>query len=194
VHEFHANYCAPSTEVLHFPSHCRYSTILHVGIIEYINVNHYMIVFFVVRDRPRAVLCPLYGTRSLIPCYEYQKIHRGTHSRGRSRPPATGVSTPMKMGLIKKWDLRASQKPQHTPQKTPKMAEPRPYDPLLHGFIWPLLGQKSSHKKCYRTEIIATSARVIWPRAVALPDGFTIPWLPSCTADDVLHHEQTAGK
>jgi hypothetical protein len=52
-----------------------------------------------------------------------------------------------KMGLIKKWDLRASQKPQHTPQKTPKMAEPRPYDPLLHGFIWPFLGQKSSHKK-----------------------------------------------
>jgi hypothetical protein len=104
-------------------------------------------------------------------CYEYQK-----------------------MGLIKKWDLRASQKPQHTPQKTPKMAEPRPYDPLLHGFIWPLLGQKSSHKKCYRTEIIATSARVIWPRAVALPDGFTIPWLPSCTADDLLHHEQKAGK
>jgi len=98
------------------------------------------------------------------------------------------------MGLIKKWDLRASQKPQHTPQKTPKMAEPRPYDPLLHGFIWPLLGQKSSHKKCYRTEILATSARVIWPRAVALPDGFTIPWLPSCTADDFLHHEQTAGK
>ena len=72
--------------------------------------------------------------------------------------------------------------------------KPRPYDPLLHGFIWPLLGQKSSHKKCYRTEILATSARVIWPRAVALPDGFTIPWLPSCTADDFLHHEQTAGK
>ena len=83
--------------------------------------------------------------------------------------------------------LRASQKPW-------KMADPQPYNPLPHGFIWPLLGQKSSHKKCYQTEIFATSARVIWPRAVALPDGFTIPWLPSCTADDFLHHEQTAGK
>jgi hypothetical protein len=99
-----------------------------------------------------------------------------------------------KMGLIKKWDYVRHKNHNTHLQKTPKMAEPRPYDPLLHGFIWPLLGQKSSHKKCYRTEILATSARVIWPRAVALPDGFPIPWLPSCTADDFLHHEQTAGK
>jgi hypothetical protein len=99
-----------------------------------------------------------------------------------------------KMGLIKKWDYVRHKNHNTHLQKTPKMAEPRPYDPLLHGFIWPLLGQKSSHKKCYRTEILATSARVIRPRAVALPDGFTIPWLPSCTADDFLHHEQTAGK
>jgi hypothetical protein len=105
------------------------------------------------------------------PCYEYQK-----------------------MRLIKNGTtIRASQKPQHTPQKLRKWPN-RDHDPLLHGFIWPLLGQKSSHKKCYRTEILATSARVIWPRAVALPDGFTIPWLPSCTADDFFHHEQTAGK
>jgi len=89
---------------------------------------------------------------------------------------------------------RMSQKPQHTPPKNLENAELRPYNPLPHGFIWPLLGQKSSHKKCYRTEIFATSARVIWSRAVALPDGFTIPWLPSCTADEFLHHEQTAGK
>jgi hypothetical protein len=99
-----------------------------------------------------------------------------------------------KMGLIKKWDYVRHKNHNTHLQKTPKMAEPRPYDPLLHGFIWPLLGQKSSHKKCYRTEILATSARVIRPRAVALPDGFTIPWLPSCTADDFLHHEQTPGK
>ncbi len=89
--------------------------------------------------------------------------------------------------------LRASQKPQLTPPKNSENGD-RACDPLLHGFIWPLLGQKSSHNKCYRTEILATSARVIWPRAVALPDGFTIPWLPYCTADDFLHHEQTAGK
>jgi hypothetical protein len=99
-----------------------------------------------------------------------------------------------KNGTYKKWDYVRHKNHNTHLQKTPKMAEPRPYDPLLHGFIWPLLGQKSSHKKCYRTEILATSARVIWPRAVALPDGFPIPWLPSCTADDFLHHEQTAGK
>jgi hypothetical protein len=92
-----------------------------------------------------------------------------------------------------KMGLRASQKPQHTP---PKNSENGRTDTvrLLHGFIWPLLGQKSSHKNCFRSEILATSARVIWPCSVASPDGFTIPWLPSCTADDFLHHEQTAGK
>ena len=90
--------------------------------------------------------------------------------------------------------LRASQKPQHTPPKNSENGRTetvRPPPPWLYlAITWP----KSSHKKCYRTEILATSARVIWPRAVALPDGFPIPWLPSCTADDFLHHEQTAGK
>jgi len=99
-----------------------------------------------------------------------------------------------KMGH-KKLDIYVRHKNHNTHlQKTWKMAEPRPYNPLPHGFIWPLLGQKSPHKKCYRTEILATSASVIWPRVVALPDGCTIPWLPSCTTDVFLHHEQTAGK
>jgi hypothetical protein len=69
-----------------------------------------------------------------------------------------------KNGTYKKWDYMRHKNHNTHLQKTPKMAEPRPYDPLLHGFIWPLLGQKSSHKKCYQTEILATSARVIWPR------------------------------
>jgi len=98
------------------------------------------------------------------------------------------------MGLIKNGTTCVTKTTTHTSKKLGKWPNPDRTTPLPHGFIWPLLGQKSSHKKCYQTEIFATSARVIWPRAVAMPDGFTIPWLPSCTADNFLHHEQTAGK
>jgi hypothetical protein len=90
--------------------------------------------------------------------------------------------------------MSASQKPQHTRPKNSKNGQTKTVQPpppwLYLAITWP----KIIPKKCYRTEILATSARVIWPRAVALPDGFTIPWLPSCTADVFLHHEQTAGK
>jgi len=48
---------------------------------------------------------------------------------------------------------------------------------------------KNAIKQKYSPQAHASSGR-----APALPDRFTIPWLPSCTADDLLHHEQTAGK
>jgi len=54
------------------------------------------------------------------------------------------------------------------------MADSLPYGIVPHGFYWPLLGQKSSHQKSYRTEILATIARAIVTRAVALRDGLTL--------------------
>ncbi len=44
-----------------------------------------------------------------------------------------------------------------------------------------LLGQKSSHKKSYQTEILTTIARTIVTRAVALRDGLTLLWHPNMT-------------
>jgi len=54
------------------------------------------------------------------------------------------------------------------------MAESLPYGIVPHGFYWALLGQKSSHQKSYRTEILATIPRAIVMRAVALRDGLTL--------------------
>ncbi len=90
--------------------------------------------------------------------------------------------------------ISASQKPQHTTPKNSENGQTATVKPppswLYLAITWP----KIIPQKCYQTEILATSAHVITPRAVALPHGFTIPRLPSCTADDFLHHEQTAGK
>jgi hypothetical protein len=134
---------------------------------------------------------------SPVPGIEYVHHRKECKRKQEILFSKSGINTLLpvsKNGTYKKWDYVRNKNHITHLQKSWKMAKPRPYNPLPHGFIWPLLGQKSSHKKCYQTEIFATSARVIWPRAVALPDGFTIPWLPSCTADDFLHHEQTAGK
>jgi hypothetical protein len=59
------------------------------------------------------------------------------------------------------------------------MAESLPYGIVPHGFYWPLLGQKSSHQKSYRTEILATIARAIVTRAVDLRDSLTLLWRPN---------------
>ncbi len=61
------------------------------------------------------------------------------------------------------------------------MAESLPYGIVPHGFYWPLLGQKSSHQKSYRTEILATIVRAIVTRAVALRNGLTLLWRPNMT-------------
>jgi hypothetical protein len=68
------------------------------------------------------------------------------------------------------------------------MAKSLPYCIIPHGFYWPLLGQKSSYKKSHQTEILATTARTILTRAVALHDGLIIPWLPNMT-DHVFCHQ-----
>jgi hypothetical protein len=72
-----------------------------------------------------------------------------------------------------------SRQKKHSTGRSSKMAESLPYGIVPHGFYWPLLGQKSSHQKSYRTEILSTIARAIVTRAVALRDGLTLLWRPN---------------
>jgi hypothetical protein len=67
------------------------------------------------------------------------------------------------------------------------MAKSLPYGIVPHGFYWQLLGQKSSHKKSYQTEILATTVRTILTRAVALRDGLIILWRPNMTSHVFCH-------
>jgi hypothetical protein len=61
------------------------------------------------------------------------------------------------------------------------MAKSLPYGIVPHGFYWPLLGQKSSHKKSYQTEILATAVRAIVTRTVVLRNGLILLWRPNMT-------------
>jgi len=109
---------------------------------------------------------PLLNLYQLVStCYEYQK-----------------------MGLIKNGTTCVTKTTTHTSKnlENGRTATVQPPPRWLYlAITWPkIIPQKMLSNRNIRHE----RARDL------LPDGFTIPWLPSCTADDFLHHEQTAGK
>jgi len=113
---------------------------------------------------------------SPVPGIEYVHHRKECKRKQEILFSKSGINTLLpvsKNGTYKKWDYVRNKNHITHLQKSWKMAKPRPYNPLPHGFIWPLLGQKSSHKNAieqkYSPRARASSGCAPWRCPTDLP-------------------------